>query len=193
MTITRLPTEPLRAEDRDLLQKLQGFHGLAADLHGFSAPYAGNRLEALIGFLHTRVAPHAAAEEAVLYPYLETVMGGRAVTVPFRADHLEIGARIDVLAETTLEVGDRWPDETLGRSLSRQVIKLAAVIMLHLGKEQELLFPVLDERLSPEEVRGLLERMEDVAHAWAPSPPLCGRQPSPSKCGALGATKPAAL
>jgi iron-sulfur cluster repair protein YtfE (RIC family) len=163
MTITCLPTEPLRAEHRDLLEELQLFQGVAGELPDMSAADAGRRLRDVVEFFQHRVASHAVAEETVLFPCVDRVTNDRAVTVPFRANHLEIGARIQVLAETAGEIGGRWPERSLSGSLSRQFVKLAAVVLLHLGDEEELLFPVLDEHLSTEEVRRLLERMGEVA------------------------------
>jgi iron-sulfur cluster repair protein YtfE (RIC family) len=170
MTITCLPTEPLRAEHRDLLEKLQAFQGVAGELPDVSAAEATRHLTDVIEFFQHRVASHAAAEEAVLFPCVDRVTNDRTVTVPFRANHLEIGARTQVLVETTAEIGEEWPDRSLSRSLSRQFVKLAAVVMLHLGNEEELLFPVLDEHLSTEDVRRLLERMGEVAHTVSALP-----------------------
>ena len=175
MTIACLPTEPLRAEHRDLLEKLRAFQGIAGELPDMSAAEARRRLTDVIKFFQHSVACHAAAEEAVVFPCVDRVTNDRTVTVPFRANHLEIGARIQVLAETTAEIGGQWPERSLSRSLSRQFVKLAAVVMLHLGNEEELLFPVLDEHLSTEDVDRLLQRMGEVARPldWEPTAGGC--------------------
>jgi iron-sulfur cluster repair protein YtfE (RIC family) len=170
MTITCLPTEPLRAEHRDLLEKLQTLQGVAGELPDMSAAEAGRRLGDVVEFFQHRVASHAAAEEAFLFPCVDRVTNDRAVTVPFRANHLEIGARIQVLSETAAEIDGRWRERSLRSSLSRQFVKLAAVVLLHLGNEEELLFPVLDEHLSMEDVRRLLDRMGEVAHSVSALP-----------------------
>ena len=164
MTITCLPTEPLRGEHRGLLEELQVLQGVAGELPNMAVDDAGPRLAEVVEFFQHRVASHAAAEEAVLFPCVDRVTNDRSVTVPFRANHLEIGARIQVLTETAAEIDGRWPERSLSSSLSRQFVKLAAVVLLHLGNEEELLFPVLDEHLSDEDVRRLLERMGEVAH-----------------------------
>lgn len=164
MTATTRPTEPLRAEHRDLLPTLEAFDTTAADLDGWSAAEAEHHLGEIVSFLRDHLIPHARAEEAVLYPAVEQAMGAPDATATMRADHTEIVARIDRLGETTAGVAQRWPDAGLALDLSRQLIGLAAILLLHFHKEEEVLLPVLDRRLSPEEAENLFSRMGAVAH-----------------------------
>jgi iron-sulfur cluster repair protein YtfE (RIC family) len=164
MTVTPRPTEPLRAEHRELMPRVEAFDAFAADLHGWSAAEATRQLDDVVAFLRGHLVPHARAEEVVLYPAIERAMNAPDATATMRADHTEIMARIDRLAETTGRVEADWPDPGLRQELSRQLIGLAAILLLHFHKEENVLLPVLDARLSPQEAQELFEHMGEMAH-----------------------------
>lgn len=165
MTARTLPTEPLRAEHRDLLPHLTGLDTTAARLDGLDAADARRELDDTVAFLRGHLVPHAGAEEAVLYPAVETAMGAPGATDTMRADHTEIVARIDRLADAARSIEERWPDAELTRDLVHQLVGLSAILGLHFRKEEEVLLPVLDEHLSDDEASALFARMGHAAHA----------------------------
>ncbi|MGE5532493.1 MAG: hemerythrin domain-containing protein, partial [Bacteroidota bacterium] len=104
MTNANLPTEPLRAEHRDLLPHLQGLDTIADEVDRWNADEAAHLLGEIVGFLRGHLVPHATAEEQVLYPAVEEAMAAPEATATMRADHVEIVARIDRLANTAATV-----------------------------------------------------------------------------------------
>ena len=112
MTDTTLPTEPLRAEHRELLPHLQGLETVADEVDRWDADEAAHVLGDIIGFLRGHLVPHAEAEEQVLYPAVEQAMAAPGATATMRADHAEIVSRIDRLADTAATVADRWPRQS---------------------------------------------------------------------------------
>ena len=164
MTDTTLPTEPLRAEHRDLLPHLQGLETIADEVDRWDADEAAHVLGDIVGFLRGHLVPHAEAEEQVLYPAVEEAMAAPGATATMRADHAEIVSRIDRLAETAATVADRWPDNAVTRDVTHQLVGLAAILLLHFRKEEEVLLPVLDTTLSPDDAAALFTRMGDAAH-----------------------------
>ena len=158
------PTEPLRAEHRELLPHLLALDTAAIDIAGWGSDAAVATLAGIVGFLRGHLVPHAAAEEAVLYPAVEDAMGAPGATATMRADHVEIVARIDRLAEAAAAVEQRWPDAELARDVAHQLVGLSAILQLHFRKEEEVLLPVLDANLDTDAAAALFARMGEVAH-----------------------------
>jgi iron-sulfur cluster repair protein YtfE (RIC family) len=159
-----LPTEPLRAEHRDLLPHLHALDTAATDVDRWDREQTIGHLGDIVEFLRDHLVPHAAAEEQVLYPAVEDAMAAPGATATMRADHSEIVARINHLADTVPIVEARWPDADLARDLAHQLVGLSAILILHFRKEEDVLLPVLDTALRPEQATALLARMGQVAH-----------------------------
>jgi iron-sulfur cluster repair protein YtfE (RIC family) len=164
MTSPTLPTEPLRAEHRDLLPHLRALDVAADEIDHWDRDEAVHVLGDIVGFLREHLVPHATAEEEVLYPAVEDAMSAPGATATMRADHAEIVARIDRLADAAGTIEQRWPDAALVRDLAHQLVGLSAILQLHFRKEEEVLLPVLDERLGAEDASDLFARMGEVAH-----------------------------
>lgn len=158
------PTEPLRSEHRDLLPHLLALDTAANDAATWDRDTAVATLGDLVGFLRGHLVPHATAEEAVLYPAVEEAMGAPGATATMRADHVEIVARIDRLAESAAAVEHRWPDADLARDVAHQLVGLSAILQLHFSKEEDVLLPVLDASLDAGAAAALFTRMGEVAH-----------------------------
>ncbi len=164
MTDATLPTEPLRAEHHDLLPHLRGLETIADEVDRWNADEAAHVLDEIVGFLRGHLVPHARAEEQVLYPAVEQAMAAPGATATRRADHTEIVSRIDRLADTAATVADRWPDNAVARDLTHQLIGLSAILLLHFRKEEDVLLPVLDTPLGPDDADALFTQMAKVAH-----------------------------
>jgi hemerythrin-like domain-containing protein len=157
-------TEPLRAEHRGLSPHVAELGRPPSSWSNLDAHEATAQLGRIIGFLRDHLVPHAAAEEQVLYPVVEDAMGAPGATATMRADHAEIRARVARLADALEAVPERWPGEAFVEDLSVQLVGLAAIIELHLRKEEEVLLPVLDRTLSSGAADLLFARMARFAH-----------------------------
>jgi iron-sulfur cluster repair protein YtfE (RIC family) len=164
MTKDQRPTEPLRAEHRDLLPHLLALDTVATDVSNWDRDAAVRALGDVVGFLRGHLVPHATAEEQVLYPAVEQAMAAPGATATMAADHAEIVARIDRLADTIATIEQQWPDAALARGVTHQLVGLSAILQLHFRKEEEVLLPVLDASLGADEAAALFARMGDVAH-----------------------------
>lgn len=117
-----------------------------------TAPAAtrGERL-ALVQFLRSTLIPHAQAEELVLYPALESVLGTRGyATATMVLDHRTI-ARLTV--DLSLLV------DTDTAAFERKAVALAALIDHHFANEEEFVLPNLAAKMSDPALRGLLAQM----------------------------------
>jgi hemerythrin-like domain-containing protein len=165
MTNQTLPTEPLRAEHRELLPHLHTLDIAADEAHRWDVDEARHVLGGIVEFLRGHLLPHAHAEEQVLYPAVEDAMAAPGATATMRADHTEIVARIDRLAATVDALDTGCPDDERARDVAHQLVGLSAILQLHFAKEEEVLLPVLDGTLDPEQAAHLFARMGEVAHS----------------------------
>lgn len=109
--------------------------------------------QALVDWLHAELVPHAAAEEAALYPAAAAQPGGRLLVDGMLAEHQSITA---LVAE--LEAAGTAVDAAAAAHA------LAAVFAVHLAKENDLILPLL---LDSEQVSlaALLDGMHEVLGA----------------------------
>ena len=105
------------------------------------------QLAALREFVDSSLLPHAAAEEATLYPAAATA--APLLVEAMRAEHRALADRAHALA------GARRPVEALAVAEG-----LAAVFDVHVDKENELLLPLLT-RTAGVSLAGLLRAMHD--------------------------------
>lgn len=88
-------------------------------------------------FLVEEVAPHEAAEQELLYPVLEHILGGREPTAPMSRAHIEILHQIRRLGELIDEIGEEAPDVEDIDEIRRLLYGLHAVLRLHTLQEEE--------------------------------------------------------
>jgi iron-sulfur cluster repair protein YtfE (RIC family) len=157
-------TEPLRAEHRGLLPELESLVSIAESLDDWEQAVTPGRLTKVVAFLRDHLVPHAKAEEAVLYPAVERAMGSPRATATMVADHGEIVRRIAALSVTTAAVGVGPPSARERNELRAELFGLWAILRLHFDKEEEVLLPELDARLTRDEAQTLFADMSAVAH-----------------------------
>lgn len=143
----------LREEHGQLLPHLDHLRALAEEVRELDECNLRARLEGVLGFLTGTLLPHAAAEEAALYPAVDRVLrstGGATATMS--VDHRDIGERIHELADLA-----RSPLSAEVRArIERALVALEAVVRLHFRKEEEVYLP-LASRLSAGEREELLQ------------------------------------
>lgn len=124
-------------------------------------------------FLIGHLIPHATAEDEVLYPKVDELLGGRGETRPtdtMRRDHVEVGRLTETLGRLRERLGGGELEPGEERELRATLYGLHALVGLHFAKEDEVYLPLLDRELGADEAVELFERMERVAveqHAHA--------------------------
>jgi len=156
-------TNPLRAEHRQLAPHLDNLRAVAASVEAWSATVT--RLHEVVQYLRDHLLTHAAAEEAVLYPAVEQAMGAPGAMDTMIADHRDIARRIETLVATAAEIGPGPARAEEVEELKGQLYGLWAILQLHMGKEEEVLLPVLEAALTPADVRRLFEEMSARTHS----------------------------
>jgi iron-sulfur cluster repair protein YtfE (RIC family) len=124
-------------------------------------------LDRALGFLEHELLPHAAAEDALLYPAVAAAIGAPSATATMSRDHVEIARLVHELR--------RHRDELLSpvapaatHEVQRLLYALHAVLSLHVAKEEEIYLPLLERALDPDAAAALLAEMH--ASVAAPTP-----------------------
>lgn len=155
-------TEPLRAEHRELLPRIELLRVAAEALEGDDrAALAG--VDAGVSFLREQLIPHAKAEDAVLYPEVERVTGAPGATATMRREHVEVDWLTAELERIRKDIGAGGIDEQQRRRLRQLLYGLHAVVGLHFIKEEEIYLPELDRAMTPSEAEAMFDRMEHAA------------------------------
>jgi iron-sulfur cluster repair protein YtfE (RIC family) len=156
-------TEALRAEHLALHADIEELRA-TADAVGYAPPAElRRRLEATHRFLTDRLLPHAHAEEVALYPAVGRALGAARATATMSRDHIEVlrlTERLGAMLAGPLNLHDPAVHE-----LRALLYGLYGIVRLHFLKEEEVLFPLLDDHLSDLDVAGLVREMARAAGA----------------------------
>lgn len=154
--------QPLHDEHHELLPYVEALRTTADAVGTGPVPELRRHIAEAHEFLTQHLLPHAATEEAVLYPAVERVMDCPGATATMRRDHLEIERYTRDLATIHTELSDRdaLPEAALGE-IRRVLYGLYALVTAHFAKEEADYIPVLAERLTAHEAATLLGRMHD--------------------------------
>ena len=127
-------TERFRAEHRVIRADVEQLRVAAQTL---AEPGAMDRVHSVHDLLTREVWPHEHAEESVLYPALNRVLGGSDPTAPMSRAHAEIAVQISRLGRLIDDIGDRPPDEADLADLRGILYGLHAILRLHTVQEDE--------------------------------------------------------
>ena len=156
--------QPLREEHAHLLPHVDDLRDVADAVGAIDVEHLRIRVRAAHEFLARHLAPHAAAEERVLYPTLDEVVGSDGATVTLRREHVDIRSLIDELGDLADRLDDNAPlDAHLAASLRRVLYGLHVLLSVHFAAEEHYVVPVLEMALTPGEADQLLRAMHESA------------------------------
>ena len=150
--------QPLRNEHHHLRPRLAVLRLAAEATDGPSRALLPDLLAQAIAFLTDEVLVHATAEEDVVYPAVERVLGRRA-TLTMSLDHLEIRRLADELVSLAATVDTEHLCPHDARELRRVLYGAYELIRLHLHKEDAAYLPILEAQLSEGEAAALLSTL----------------------------------
>lgn len=155
------PMNGFRYIHKAIRHELDALETLAGNVDG-DAPRVSTFTQR-VDFLREVVELHAAGEDEVMYPALDSRVP--QVTRAYALDHqyerkifTEIGATLSQLARVS---AGAQRDE-LARQLNQRVTALNATLSLHIWKEEEQLLPLMDAHFSVEEQGAMAGRI--VSH-----------------------------
>ena len=140
-------------------------------------------LRAVGRMMGTQLLSHARKEDEALFPALERILGaGGGPTEVMRLEHRDIHAQAGLFRRTLQELNEvehpaivqggaslRGLAESGGSAeeLRRTGETIIRLLDMHFGKEEEILFPMARQILSPEALREVARQMEALEAAPA--------------------------
>ncbi len=156
-------TEPLRAEHRELLPKIERIRRVADSVGLVPVGTLRERVAEVRGFLVHDLIPHARAEEAELYPVVARLMGAPEATATMRHDHVEVAGLVDELEGVEPELMVSPLPLEVEQALRRILYGLYVLVKVHFVEEEEIYLPLLDAGLSQAEAASMFAAMEAAA------------------------------
>jgi iron-sulfur cluster repair protein YtfE (RIC family) len=182
----RDPIERLLEEHSAIMARVESLRRALAELNrrGEAAlPEVKPALEALSEVMSTELVAHARREDEALFPALEAVFGeAGGPTRVMRDEHRAIHGQADRFRQTLHQLneiehpaivaaGARLRTLTAASASASDLRAIGATILelldLHFGKEEDILFPMAREILSPEAMRAVARKMEELDAARA--------------------------
>ncbi len=158
------PTEDIREHHKMLEERLHGFWHNIESLQKFSDQERG-LLDDLMTFLKEELLPHAEGEEKHLYGKVAELMRNPLFTKTMEMDHQFIKQYITELETVIKNLHKESADVTIKR-IQMTASKLQGIIDPHFQKENDVYLPILDEKLSKEQVE---KEVIEPMHAYGGS------------------------
>lgn len=155
-------TQPLRDEHEELRPHIERLRQAAEAVDTVPTAALRTLVDEVNGFLVHHLIPHAQAEDAALYPVVARLMGAPEATATMRRDHVEVGRLVEELGALRGQLTDLTHDRAKVEELRRVLYALYAVVRLHFAKEEEVYLPLLEARLSSDEVHAMFAEMEQA-------------------------------
>jgi iron-sulfur cluster repair protein YtfE (RIC family) len=163
--------QSLHDEHRDLFPELAALQSLADAVDTIPEDEVRRRLDGILTFLTGRLLAQAQAEDQVIYPAMERVLGASATKTT--VDHAAIRRLTEALQAERHNMETRPFTHTDQQALRHTLFALHALISLHLAQEDDVFWPALDGALSAEAVHELAEAVDRTAqtHKEPATPP----------------------
>ena len=156
-------TQPLRDEHAELLPLVESLRAAADHVGDVEPRELLGRVDAALQFLTHQLIPHAAAEDAALYPVVDRLLGAAHATHTMSLDHVEVGRLTADLAALRDRVATGAITHQEEDELRLVLYGLFVLVRLHFHKEEAAYLPVLDAGLTPDSAAAMFEAMEAAA------------------------------
>ena len=176
------PIDHLLDEHREIMGQIEELRRAVRDLKErgeVAVAESMPSLEAIGLMMGTRLLAHARKEDQALFPAIEEALGhAGGPTAMMRREHRDIHAEAARFRETLRELNEvEHPALVAGgaalrrmtaggakadelRETAEQILRL---LDLHFGKEEDILFPMAREVLTPEALDQVARKMEELA------------------------------
>ena len=133
----------IEQEHRRVREGLANLEEAIGHAHLLARPDAIDRVARTLAWLRRDLLPHAAWEEAWLYPRLDVIAQTPWATRAMRFEHEQIRELATTLERDFVAAESRWTNEQAFR-LVVAMTRLATLISAHLSQEQWFIGPLLE-------------------------------------------------
>jgi iron-sulfur cluster repair protein YtfE (RIC family) len=157
----KMLTQPIRDEHKELMPHVESLLRAGDALYeGMLTEIVCESLDKAQRFLTEHLLIHAEAEDRVLYPIVQRIMGSPLATETMSYDHKEVQSLTQQLAMLRSQILSTTISRENANSLRRVLYGLYALVKVHIAKEEEVYFPLLDLHLKPAEAEKMFKDME---------------------------------
>lgn len=153
----------LKAEHIPLLEKLHGLSALCTKIAEEENPdETFKQLEQAVKVFMEELEPHSEREEQVLFKMMENYLGvGMGPIAVMEYEHDMAKSFIGNFFEKTKENRDQLSVEKM-KEYSELIKNAYLTLIDHFAKEENVLFPMAENMLTPEEKAELFERINKI-------------------------------
>jgi iron-sulfur cluster repair protein YtfE (RIC family) len=126
---------------------LATLQGAIEDASRLSRPDLADRVARATSWLHREFLPHAAWEEAWLYPHADRVTGSPWTTRALRFQHEQIRELAGALERASVVAHEHWTPEIV-YGLVAAMARIDALVSAHLAQEELSVLPLLDDEVA---------------------------------------------
>jgi hemerythrin-like domain-containing protein len=146
------PIDALYDEHEAALRELERLRTSAT---GLGRPDAVGEMEGALRFLETEIRAHNQWEEDYLFPKMELYLGPHGPCTVMRAEHRQLWEFYDHVGPLLEAVkrGTASVDESA--QLSRVALSIVDLLVQHIAKENQILFPMAKQLLGPADLDAL--------------------------------------
>jgi len=172
VNVSESPSAPLRHHHRRLTEAMEKLLAAVAVARPSAGP-PGPELPRALAALERVLLPHAEAEDCFLYPEVARLRADLQLTAAMGADHAFIARCLRELRAglASADREDRGLTAEGLAQLSAVAGRLAGRLRAHFEKEEGLLFPLIEARMSPEDIRRRIVDPINAMSGTAPAPP----------------------
>ena len=146
------PIDALYDEHEAALRELERLRTSAT---GLGLPEAVGEMEGALRFLETEIRAHNQWEEDHLFPKLEVFTGPHGPCMVMRSEHRQLWGLYDHVGPL-LEVVKRGAAAADERAqLSRLALSIVDLLVQHIAKENQILFPMAKQMLRPADLEAM--------------------------------------
>ena len=131
-------------EHQALRAGLAILEGAIDDAHRLTRHELADRVARTTSWLHREVLPHAAWEEAWLYPHVDHATGSAWTTRGLRFQHEQIRELAGALERASVVAHEHWTPEIV-YGLVAAMARLDALLSAHLAQEELSVLPLLED------------------------------------------------
>lgn len=144
-----IPSQQFRTEHVEIKKHLSHVEKWAGDISTSKSIEQKKLMLKIVTFFKEHIKPHAEWEEKKLYPAVDkrANKGGEVFTSTMRYEHKIVGRWIEELEK---ESASKTPNSKL---FTRKTDQLLGLIIAHFEEEEEVLLPILDKSMTPEEFK----------------------------------------
>jgi iron-sulfur cluster repair protein YtfE (RIC family) len=157
-------TQPLSDEHRELLKHIESLR-LTGDMivdTNLTTPIQRG-IEEAFDFLAHDLIPHALAEDKVLYPIVQRIMGSPHATETMSRDHMAVSNLTRELGYMQSHISGHAITAEQAAGLRRVIYGLYTLVKTHFDKEEEVYMPLLEDNLKPDEASKMMDALEAAA------------------------------